>query len=254
MATTLLCPVPANFGGNTYLNSQSDVNVLGSVVDRRLDTGQELSAAGTVVYLDVSAHARVTHLFVKGVGISNISLDTGDVLDVTSFSVMDEQGGVSDWREDGFQNILLPLASAPVSVGSLTVTLSGVRLVEIAALDTRISLDAESRFSRMDFRRRRRGSRQHQTITGRVRSVPPVNAEPYRWELDLGILHLDGVSPQVLLDFFEAYPNFCIVPEYSRYPSRVFTEALLPQAELQLRYVDARLKQHQILELNIIES
>ena len=253
MATTRFCPVPANFGGNTYLNSQSAANVLKSVTDRRLDTGLDLSTS-TLFYLDLSDNPRVTDLYVRGVGITHISLDTSDMLDVTSYSVMDAQGRSVAWDVGGFQHILMPLANSPVLVDSVSVTVTGTRLVEIAAIDTRISIDSEDRLSRMDFRRVHRGSVEHQTIAGRVRRVPPVNSEPYRWELDLGILHLNSVSPQSLLDFFYAYPNFCMIPEYSRYPSRVFTEATLPQSALQLRYLDNRLKQHQILELTVIES
>ena len=262
MATTRFCPVPANFGGNTYLNSQSAANVLKSVTDRRLDTGFDLSTSA-LFYLDLSSNRRVTHLYVRGVGITHISVDTSDVLDVTSYSVEDAQGFVSDWESTqertsdwalyGFQHILMPLANSPV-VDSVSVTVTGTRVVEIAAIDTRIRLDSESRLSRMDFRRVRRGSVEHRTITGRVRRVPPVNMEPYRWELDLGIIYLNRVSPESILEFFNEYPNFCMIPEYSRYPSRVFTEATLPQSALQLRYLDNSLKQHQILELTIMES
>ena len=257
MSTTRFAKLPTNFK-KTYRTAIADANLVSSVTDRRLDT----SSAETVFVLDLSANTRATHLFVKAKGLVSVSVtDAGGTMvasqTVAAYAVTDAQGHNVEFDQDGFQNLLLPLTGAPLTTTSLTVTAvygTGGAMVELAALDVQLELDAEERFSQFDFRPVWRGWTTHQNINGRLKGVPPVNAEPYRRDLEMTIKYLDNASHQPLLNFLYENPNFCLVPEYDRYPHILFSECTLPNWELQLRYLAEDLKTHQALSLLISEA
>lgn len=256
MATTRFCPLPANFGGNTYKTSKLAANKIKSVTDRRWDT---FSSEGTLI-LDTTSNPRVTHLWVKGTGITEIQARSSGTLVasqvIADFSVQNAQGHDVAINADGFDNILLPLTGAPLTTTQLDVTISGTnrKVTEIAAIDALIEIDAEERFSQMDFTPVWRGMTTHRPITGRIKSVPPVNKEPYRYNVDMTILYLNNASHQPLINFLYENPNFCLIPEYTRYPNVCLLEATLPNWELQIRNLIEDLKIHQSLSLTVWES
>ena len=261
MAVTRFAPLPANFGGNTYRNSKSTGNRIHTVTDRRLDT----SSSETTFLLDIEDAGQASHVFVKAKNLTSIAINDEDdnalVSDtISSYTVQNAQGQTVDFTADGFQNLLYPLDpdpdNLPVTTDTLSVMVAGTNteVYELAAIDSKIELDAETKFSTFDFRRTQRTYQLHEKINGRVVGIPPLNSEPYRWEIALEILYLNNESYDTVLNFLYEYPNFCFIPEYSRYPSRVFTEATLPKAELQLNYLERTLKMHQILQLTIWEA
>lgn len=258
MATTHFCGLPANFNGNTYHTSRTPANLVKSVTDRRLDT----SSTQSVFVLDLTRNPRVTHVFVKGQGLTSIQVTNGsDVVasqSISAFSVSDAQGREVAFDGDGFQNILLPLTGAPITatMNTLGVTVGGTRVVELAAIDSRVALDAEERFSQFDFSRQWRRQITHEAITGRRKTIPPVNSEPPRYRCELLINYLDNDQTyNDLLNFFYENPNgFAFLPEPTRYPHLTFTSAILENPEQQLRYIDERLKIHRQLYLSVLEA
>ena len=263
MATTRFCPIPTNFNGNTYHTSIADANLVSSVTDRRLDT---FSTEGVFV-LDLTDHNAVTHLFVKGTGLDSIvAVDAANtnlvnLADTSTYSVESAQGLTVDYSQDGFDNYLFDMRdmAAPdtaITTTVITLTLTGAdrKLYEVAAMDAQVELDAEDRFSEFDFSPVWRGYTTHQNINGRIKGIPPLNAEPYRRDLDMTILYMDNAYHQPLLNFLYENPNFCLVPESTRYPHIFFSEATLPNWEAQVRYLVADLKNHRTLSLRISEA
>ena len=258
MATTRFCPLPANFGGNTYHTAKSDANKISSVTDRRLDTFYyDANQLSPTIVLDISSVGSISHVFVKGKSLTYLAMSEGGVADLTTFAVTDAQGNTVPHDRDDYQNILFELENGPITTDEISATITGTgnyQIVEVAAINSEIEFDAESRFTTMNFKRIHRAWQTHEKLNGRITGVPPVNAEPFRWELELGILSLNEPDYDALLNFLYTYPNFCLIPEYTRYPDRVFTEATLPNGELQIRYLEQNLKQHQILELMVWEA
>lgn len=263
---TYFCPIPANFG-KTYTNAVSAANLVKSVTDRRLDT----FSSETTFILDTSSHNKVTHLWMKGTGITSIQVIINNAVVKTQtrlgYSVQNAQGDTVEWKQDGFENYLLdvrnidttnhpPKPPTPQTTTRVGVTIAGAnrKVVELAAIDAQIEVNAEERFSQFDFAPVWRNYTTHQNINGRLKGIPPLNAEPYRRDLDLQILYLDTAYHQPLLNFLYQNPNFCLIPEYKRYPHILFSECTLPNWELQLRYLVQNLKNHKTLSLRISEA
>ena len=263
---TYFCPLPANFG-NTYTNAVSAANLVKSVTDRRLDT----FSSETTFILDTSSNPRVTHLWVKGTGITSIQVVINNAIVETvtraRYSVQNAQGHPVEWQQDGFENYLIdvriidttntpPNPPKPQTTTKVGVTIGGgsAKVVELAAIEARLELEAEERFSEFDFTPVWRNYTTHQNINGRLKGIPPLNSEPYRRDLDMQILYLDTALHQPLLNFLYQNPNFCLIPEYQRYPHILFSEATLPNWEMQLRYLVANLKNHQTLSLRVSEA
>lgn len=278
MATTRFCPLPAN-KNQTYHTSVSAANLVKRVTDRRLNTYSEQ----TDFILDIASHNQVTHLWVKSTGVTEITVMINNVTvkratraaGAHAHTVMDAQGRDVDWygaNSDNFENWLLDLRvnaptdpHAPIdednrpearTTARVGVTVSGAsaKVYEIAALDSQVELDAEERFSRFDFTPVWRNYTTHQSITGRLKGIPPVNSEPYRRDLELTILYLENAVHQPLLNFLYANPNFALIPEYTRYPHIIFTEATLPNWEMQLRNLEETLKIHRTLSMRVSEA
>ena len=267
---TYFAPLPANFS-KTYRNSVSAANLVKSVTDRRLDT----FSSETTFILDIATHNKVSHLWLKSTGVTSVQvvINNAVVKTVTraGHTVTDAQGRSVEWKAaetDGFDNWLIDVRIPPPDPNDPTqkptprttsrvgVTVAGAsrKVYELAAIDAQIALDAEERFSTFDFTPIWRGWTTHQAITGRLKGIPPLNSEPPRHDLDLSILYLDNAYHQPLLTFLYQNPNFCLVPEYNRYPRIVFTAATLPNWEMQLRRLVANLKTHNTLSLRISES
>ena len=258
MSKTIFAPLPVNFDGNTYHTSVADANRVRSVVDRRIDT----YSSEDVFVLDLTDNPQLTHLFVKGTGIASIAaVDAGNInlfstVDTSTWAVTNAQGAVVEHNQDGFDNFMIPVDSPPFSASQITVTLTGTghRLYEVAAIDNRVELNAEERFSQFDFTPVWRGFTTHRMGTGRIKGIPPVNSEPVRRDLALTILYLDNASHQGIVNFLSSHPNFALVPEYGRYPHIVFSEATLPNWQLQVQNLIEDLKIHQSLSLTIGEA
>ena len=262
-AKTLFCKLPENFDGNTYHTAEADANRVKSVVDRRFDT----FSTEDVFVLDLTDHESVTHLWVKATGIDSVvAVDASNanlvnLTDTSTYTVENVQGVTVDHSEDGFDNYLFDVrdTSAPdtaITTTEITVTLTGTdrKLYEIAALDAQVELDAEGDFSQFDFTPVWRGWATHRMGTGRLKGILPVNSEPPRRDLALTILYLDNASHQPIVNFLSSNPNFALVPEYGRYPHIVFSEATLPNWQLQVQNIVEDLKNHQSLSLTIGEA
>ena len=260
-------PLPANFNRRTYHTSVTPANVVPSVTDRRLDTYSE----ETTFVLDTSSYTTITHLWLKSTGVTQVTVTINNQVAANTtragHTVTDAQGRTVDWKSDGFENYLLDCRIPPPSdrpndpptprtSSRVGVTVSGAnkKVYEIAAIGVSLELDAEERFSTFDFTPIWRGWQTHRTITGRLKGIPPINSEPPRHDLDLSILYLDNAVHQPLLTFLYQNPNFCLVPEYNRYPHIVFSAATLPNWEMQLRRLVQSLKVHNALSLRISEA
>ena len=259
MANTLFCPIPANFNGNTYHTSKVAANRISTVTDRRLDTSR---AAGVFV-LDLTSNTKITHLFIKAKNLDGNITITGITNTITqavdTYTVRDAQGNTVKFNPDGFDNYLISFPDG-TTTSTLTVTVSTGTVYEIAALDAQVKIDAEKYLLECDFSRVHRAATIHESITGRLKAIPPVNSEPYRWQVALGLLYLNIHEETArdeynkILDFLTNNPNFAFVPEYTRYPDRVFTAAVLPNFEYQLRYIEETIKIYQGLHFRIAEA
>lgn len=264
---TLLCPPIVNFGGNTYKKSVSDANRITTVTDRRLDT----YSSESVFVLDTvqdAANTDVTHLYIKGKGITRIQISgvgvVGAAIDqqAAAYAVQNAQGGTTDYEADGYQNFLFGLnrtGHENWNVNRITITITGdphKQVYEIAAFNAVMVFDSQRYYRQLAYNRTHRGSRLREYITGRVKRIDPVNKEPHRWRVRTALKNRWMNDPPIgktLQNFFDTYPNFAMIPEYSRWTDRVFSAATLENPEYQLNFLGDNTESYEML-VSILEA
>ena len=250
---TLLCKPVVNFNGKTYHTSVTDGNQVYTVTDRLLHT---FSTEGVYILDTVypgNINADVSHIFIKGKNIERIQISgvgsVGNPIDqqVADYEVQNAQQQGTNFIINDFQNFLFILSrsNTPTDVWNasriqIRITGSSRRVYEIAALEKVFAFDSQKYYRQLAYNRTHRASVLHEKITGRVKRIDPLNQEPKRWRVRMGIKNrFMNETPigQDLQNFFDNHPNFAMVPEYSRWADRVFTEATLENPDAQLQFI-----------------
>ena len=213
-------------------------NVINAVVDNRYTT---FSSEATYI-VDTrrgGGASRLTHLFTKTVGVTDVSLTVTDGSG-TGFAnrpvptvVIPDEGGSVETTVDGFQHALYALPSG-ISASEVTLGFGGNaqsrRVVAFMLLSEGVVINANRDYSRIDPRRVDRTGRVHRNPRGGIKRVAPIGAGRQKWELDLSVMFVPGIqtlTAKAFLSWMEAHPNFVYAREWNRYADEIYPATFL---------------------------
>ena len=217
-----------------YLPGRVKIHGMQTVVPEMTDNDYKTFSSQADVDMDVSEDSnatRITHIFLKaknidaytftptggaGAGFSNRSLLT---------TVTNYEGESTSTTVSGFQHDLYPLPAAiTATTARLQFTGTHPEIYALMLLDIGIEIDANSRFTQIDFQKVDRTGTLTTNPTGRTRRNPPFAGTRFKWE-GAYVCQFRGESVSAFLAWLEANPNFAFAQEFSRYPARVFPTA-----------------------------
>lgn len=181
-------------------------------------------------------HTRITHVFIKGTGITNYTISvpsgsgTGTTVTRTLPSTVNNlEGNPIPITVDGTQNDLFKLVTTgdvdnPFNCTKVDLSLTGTspRIYEIMLLDLQYELQVGRDYFQINPRKVDRKAGLHTSTTGSVTRYSAANGHRNKWEIEYGVRFLQAYSYRPLLKFQEENDNFVFAQEYTRYPDRVF--------------------------------
>ena len=228
---------PVNFHDDIVRNTARDnANVYraittftdGDADTYRTETAYRLFTSPRYRAGDVTQHARVSHIFVKGTGITSYSLSvpagygTGSTVTRTlPTHVTTPQGQNVPILHDGKQHDLFAIPT-PVTARALDIVFTGtsVKLYSIMLLDLKLSLNADARFIQIVPTLTNRATDIFETLQGIHRRWQA--AARWKWQVQLGARFRGTESYETLITFMQKMPLFTFAQEYHRYPERVY--------------------------------
>lgn len=177
---------------------------------------------------DASRSSRVSHIFVKGAGITSYSVSvpagygTGTTVNRTvPTHVTTPQGQTVPLLYDAKQHDLFAFTT-PFTARALDIAFTGtsVKIYSIMLLDLKFSLNADARFTQIVPKRTNRVTEVFQSAQGIHRRWQA--AARWKWEVALGARFRGTESYETLMTFMERMTAFTFAQEYQRYPERVY--------------------------------
>ena len=203
------------------------------IINQMIDNNYRTFSTETDIDIDMRDRAqnatRVDYIFLKYKG------------NLTSYAVTPTGGStltrtvpetVTNWEGDtvslavrGYKHDLYELAS-PVNAASIRIQFTGtnVEIYALMLLELGLTIDANKDWSRILPRKVDRTGVIHQNPRGGIRRVAPIGVEREKWEYDLTLLSIDGVTEILYNDFLawkEAHPNCGFAREFTRFPEEV---------------------------------
>lgn len=234
---TYLFDYPVNFHDDIARNTARDnANVYrtfstftdGDAESFRTETHYRLLTSPQYRAGEVNAQGRVSHIFVKGVGITSYSVSvptgygTGSTVNRTMPThVTTPQGQDVPILHDGKQHDLFAFAT-PFSVRALDIVFTGssVKLYSIMLLDLKLSLNADARFVQIVPTQTNRATEVFENWQGGHRRWSASSA--WKWQVQLGARFRGTESYETLMTLMQQMPMFTFAQEYQRYPERVY--------------------------------
>ena len=214
----------------------------GAVVNAVVDNRYTTFATGRTYVVDTrrdGVASRITHLFTKTVAVTGVTLEvtdgtgTGFTNRAIPTTVAPDEGGSVATAVDGFQHQLYELPT-PISASEVTLRFEGSgtsrRVVAFMLLESDIEINANRFYSRIIPHRVDRTGRIHRDPRGALKRVRPIGASRHKWELDLTVMFipgLSGISAKAFVRWMEDHPNFVYAREWNRYPDEVYPATFL---------------------------
>ena len=185
---------------------------------------------------------RITHIFVKGRDLDDYAFrpiggtGPGFTGRIPPTEVTNYEGKQVRTTISGFQHDLYELPN-PVTATSVEIDFNGTnrKIFAVMLLDLGWQLNANTRFTQIEFNKVDRTGGLTQNPTGRTRRDDPFAGSRFKWDGRYTCIFRD----EVLAEFhawIEANLNFAFAQEFSRYPARVFP-ATLPAFRLPNGYL-----------------
>lgn len=243
-------PVNYRYGRRAFTVDSSNVRISASaLIDNDYRTFSDGSRFVFETHGDSSTDAsRVTHVFIKGSGITNysVSVPSGQGSGTGLSAQTIPAGGVVN----GIQNDLR--AVGPLSATEVEVSVTGVsaRVYEVMLLEEVI--EVENLFTAVNPTRIDTSSQIRQNIRGETIRVAGL-AGRHKWQTQMEMLFLPSTTPTAdeFLRAIEENANFTFAEDFARWPDRVY---LAYQAsDISIAYVGRMFNQRRV-SLAIAES
>lgn len=171
---------------------------------------------------------RITHIFIKAINLDSYAFTlsggsgqgfTGRTLPTT---LQNYEGRNSRTTVSGFQHDLYELPSAVTATSArLQFTGTNLQIHALMLLDIGWEINANTRFTQIEFNKVDRTGSLRQNPTGRTRRNSPFAGTRFKWE-GLYNCQFRQESLAAFQAWMEENTNFAFAQEYSRYPARVF--------------------------------
>ena len=139
---------------------------------------------------------------------------------------------------DGFKHDLFELSSE-MTAESVRIQFTGtnLKIYALMLLEVGLEIHANQDWSRIHPVKVDRTGVLHQNTGGGLSRDAPIGAEREKWEYDLTLLSIDGVTEIVYKDWLRwkaAYPNCAFAREFTRFPDEVML-VTFPQLETRIQ-------------------
>ena len=164
---------------------------------------------------------RVTHVYIVGKGITGWRETGADYREMPE-QIRNWEGAYRKTTLNGFQHQLYEIPT-PLEAESLTLDFQGAdrQIHALMALDQQYFLNANSRFTDINWRFVDRTGGHHKSQQGSAERYRTIGGVRHKWETAYQVVFEDGL-PDEFLWWLQENPNFAFAGEYTRYPNRVY--------------------------------
>ena len=218
---------PLNYEPGRVVRAGSS-DIITTMTDNKYRTYSD-EAAVVMDMRDTNGDAtRITHIFVKGRDLDDYAFrpiggsGAGFSGRTPPAEVPNYEGRQVRTTISGFQHDLYELPN-PVTATSVEMDFNGPnhKIFAVMLLDLGWRINANTRFTQMEFNKVDRTGSLIPNPTGRTRRAPPFADSRFKWEGVYNCQFRDKTLP-AFHAWIEKNLNFAFAMEFSRYPARVF--------------------------------